>query len=145
MNISIIVATFNGAGKIQGLLDALLCQSKPDFELIVVVDGSMDNTPEVIEAYREKFSCLKLVIQPNKGRAGARNRGVEDATGDLLVFYDDDMIPGSDSVLRHLNFHNQYTGLVSGNPIELEDSSKTDIRITRPILQLSGQKNTWML
>ncbi len=128
MTISIIIATFNGAGKISNLLEGLLHQSTTEFELIIVVDGSTDNTPEVIEQYKNYFHRVKLIIQENGGRSVSRNKGAMGATGELLIFYDDDMIPANDSVKRHLDFHNHYNGIISGNPIELEDSSKTDIQ-----------------
>jgi glycosyltransferase involved in cell wall biosynthesis len=114
MKVSVIIPTYNGAHKLSNLLDALLGQSYSDFEVVVVVDGSTDNTLEVLNRYEQKFSHLKTLIQDNQGRSKVRNRGVEHSTGDLLIFYDDDMVPFPDSVKRHLQFHENHHGLCAG-------------------------------
>jgi glycosyltransferase involved in cell wall biosynthesis len=125
---SIIIPTYNGASKIANLLDGLTKQTEMAFEIIIVVDGSTDNTAEVVEPFRKKFGDFKIVFQENKGRAYVRNRGVQEAISDLFIFYDDDMIPFPDSVHRHIQFHNETTGLLTGNPVEDFKSQHTDIQ-----------------
>jgi cellulose synthase/poly-beta-1,6-N-acetylglucosamine synthase-like glycosyltransferase len=88
--VSIIIPTFNGARRIESCLDALLEQvSGRDVEIIVVNDGSTDNTSEVVGCY----SSVRLISQANAGPAAARNRGVHEARGEIILFTDDDCVP----------------------------------------------------
>lgn len=129
MRPSVIVSTYNGAGKLPLLLEAIAVQTYRDFQLVVVIDGSTDNTAEIVEKYRLIFHNLKVVYQENAGRSRVRNRGALESSGDLLIFYDDDMVPSEYSVQQHLNIHsNPPEVLVAGNPIELEDPSKPDVQ-----------------
>jgi len=105
---SVIIPTYNGAAKIATLLEALFNQTESNTEIIVVVDGSKDDTMEVLKRFEKLFGNLKVAVQENGGRARARNRGVEEARGDILIFYDDDMQPAPDSVAHHVAFHRQY-------------------------------------
>jgi len=127
--VSIIIPTYNGASKLPSLMDALAVQTNRDFEIVVVVDGSTDNTLAVLEKYKLIFQRLKVIHQQNAGRSIVRNRGVKEANGDLLIFYDDDMIPYPNSVQRHIEFyesHNQ--AILAGMTIELQTRDKTDIQ-----------------
>jgi glycosyltransferase involved in cell wall biosynthesis len=126
--ISVIIPTFNGANKIPALLDSLLKQTLSRFEVIVVVDGSTDNTMDVLSRYANKFDALRVISQDNSGRSNVRNRGAKEAVGDLLIFYDDDVIPMLNSVECHLKFHSSYdSAILAGNPIEYISSEKTDV------------------
>ena len=128
MNYSVIIPTYNGAHKIGGVLDALNRQNLTGFEVIVVVDGSTDGTVEMLKAYDANYP-LKIHEQGNKGRAATRNSGAGQASGDLLVFYDDDVRPGTNSLERHLNFHEKNPNAIcSGNQFEDIAKCKTDIQ-----------------
>ena len=91
LSASVIVPTFNGAGRIGKCLRALLAQTTPGTEILVVDDGSTDDTAEVVR----RFPQVRLVVQSNGGPAAARNRGAREARGDILLFTDDDCIPTS--------------------------------------------------
>lgn len=99
--ISIIIPSYNGAGRISTLLSALERQDEQNFETIVVIDGSTDDTEEILSQKLWNLN-LRVVSQENKGRAGARNAGAKLAAGKILIFYDDDVEPGSDSVSLHV-------------------------------------------
>jgi GT2 family glycosyltransferase len=89
-SISIIIPTFNGASRIGNCLDALLKQTPGrDVDILVVNDGSTDNTAEVVRGY----PGVRLINQRNAGPAAARNRGALEARGMLLLFTDDDCVP----------------------------------------------------
>ena len=91
-SISIIIPTFNGARRIGNCLDALLEQARTrEAEIVVVDDGSTDNVAEVVSRY----SGVRLVSQANAGPAAARNRGVQEAHGEIVLFTDDDCVPTS--------------------------------------------------
>lgn len=125
--ISVIVPTFNGGHKIRRLLNSLLAQTVLPHEVVVVIDGSEDNTHKILEESEFEILNLKLVVKNNSGRAISRNRGAEAATGDILIFYDDDMEPQVDSIRKHWDFHTKIDGLVSGVQIEPE-GCKSDIQ-----------------
>lgn len=89
-SVSIIIPTLNGASRIGTCLDALLPQvAGRDAEILVVNDGSTDNTAEVVERY----SGIRLITQANAGPAAARNRGAREARGKIILFTDDDCVP----------------------------------------------------
>jgi glycosyltransferase involved in cell wall biosynthesis len=126
--ISVIIPTYNGAHKIETVLSALTQQTVLPFEIIVVVDGSTDNTIEVVKSFEQIFSRLRIIQQANSGRAAVRNRGASEASGDILIFYDDDMKPHPDSVAQHASFHGKQNGILSGNQVEHERPDKTEIQ-----------------
>lgn len=129
MEVSVIIPTYQGKHKLPIILNALYHQSFKDFQLVVVVDGSTDGTQEWLDEQDLPFLNLRILTQKNKGRAGARNSGANIASGNLLIFYDDDMEPVKDSVERHVMLHQQYDELIiGGNQIENIHPSKTDIQ-----------------
>jgi len=85
--VSVIIPTYNRGWIIQEAIDSVLDQDFNDYELIVVDDGSEDNTLEILEAYGK---AIKVLQQGNRGVSAARNRGIEEATGRLLAFLDSD-------------------------------------------------------
>jgi GT2 family glycosyltransferase len=109
LTVSVIVPTYNGASKLPNILNALQQQTAPAHEIIIVVDGSTDNTLNILQPFKEQIPALKVVFQENKGRAAVRNRGAEEATGHLLVFFDDDMRPQPECLAAHIAHHQQYS------------------------------------
>lgn len=124
MKISVIIPSYNGAKKLPNILQALAKQSYQDFETIIVIDGSNDNSIEILTQNTNwELKDFKYITQPNGGRANVRNNGVKHATGNLLIFFDDDMRPQKDCVKKHLEHHNiyeQYNILVGNVPEDLE-------------------------
>jgi len=91
MRISIIIPVFNRPLEIRGLLESLSVQTDPDFEVIVVEDGSTDKCADEVDAYRSTLHCY-YIFRENSGPGRARNAGSESANGDYLVFLDSDCI-----------------------------------------------------
>ena len=105
--ISIIIPTYNGAHKLPYLLEALSQQTlKPD-QILVVVDGSSDWTASVLQSFRQRMPALESIFIENSGRSVVRNTGAQQATGDILLFFDDDMVPEADCVQKHCQHHMQ--------------------------------------
>jgi glycosyltransferase involved in cell wall biosynthesis len=85
--VSAIIPVYNGARFLRKAIDSVLTQSESPREVIVLDDGSTDNTREVVERYG---SAVKYVYQSNRGLAAARNAGVAASSGDWLAFLDCD-------------------------------------------------------
>lgn len=126
MDVSIIIPTYNGAGKIHYLLDSLKNQSFSNFQIIVVIDGSTDNTIEIVNHYKNQFEKLEYVYQENGGRAKVRNTGAKSAPGELLIFLDDDLIVSKDCIQMHYQHHlNHQRSILTGSAIEeIKDNGK---------------------
>lgn len=95
MKFSIVIPVFNRAALVGRALSSALNQSLPPLEIIVVDDGSTDNSKEVITQFTDRHEGIILISQTNSERGAARNRGFEAATGDYVVFFDsdDEMMP----------------------------------------------------
>lgn len=95
--VSVILPTFNRAGLIGETLDSLLAQTRPVDEILVVDDGSSDETPDVVARYGERVTCLR---KENGGKASALNLGFERINGDLVWICDDDDLIEPDACAR---------------------------------------------
>jgi glycosyltransferase involved in cell wall biosynthesis len=84
--VSVVVASFNGARTLKICLESLTALNYPDYELILVDDGSTDNTPEIAA----KFPHVRTIRQPNLGLSAARNTGIAEARGEIVAFTDSD-------------------------------------------------------
>ncbi len=83
--VSVVVCSYNGARTIGQCLESLLALEYPNFEVIVVDDGSTDATAEVVRRFG-----VRLIRTPNRGLSAARNTGLAAATGDVVAYIDDD-------------------------------------------------------
>ncbi len=93
MQVSVIIPTFNRAREVPRAISSVLAQTRPPDEIIVVDDGSTDDTPEVLERFGK---AIRVIRQANAGPSAARNRGIFDSRGDVLMFLDsdDEWLPG---------------------------------------------------
>jgi len=91
--VSVIVPAYNYGHFLPQAIDSVLAQTLPAREIIVVDDGSSDNTPEILSRYGD---CIHVICQSNQGLTATRNRGAKLASGELLAFLDaDDLwLPG---------------------------------------------------
>lgn len=85
--VSVIIPAYNRGWILKEAIDSVLAQDFKDFELIVVDDGSKDNTQDILNSYREDLIVLQ---QENKGVSAARNRGIASASGQYIAFLDSD-------------------------------------------------------
>lgn len=110
MKLSVVIPTYNRADSLAVVLPSLLEQTFPaqDYELLLCDAGSSDET----EALVEQLADSRIVFSPgpNLGRSGARNRGVREARGDLILFTDADIIAEPDLLEQHFQFHSRFPG-----------------------------------
>ncbi len=97
--ISIIIPTYQHEKEIGKCISSILNQTFEDYEIIVVNDGSTDNTLKVLENYKGK---IKIINQENRGASSARNRGFKESKGEFILFCDADMILRSDMLEKLL-------------------------------------------
>lgn len=88
--ISIIVPVYNSEKYIDRCLDSILNQTYKDLEIVLVNDGSNDQSLKILENYALRDTRIKVVNQENKGVAAARNTGLDNATGDYILYVDSD-------------------------------------------------------
>ena len=101
---SIVIPSRGGAARLPRLLSALAAQDDPEWEAIVVVDGDVDGSAQVLARYPH-LPVRAIVLPENRGRVAALNAGFEAADGDVLIRCDDDLEPGSGYVRLHKAAH----------------------------------------
>jgi cellulose synthase/poly-beta-1,6-N-acetylglucosamine synthase-like glycosyltransferase/peptidoglycan/xylan/chitin deacetylase (PgdA/CDA1 family) len=113
-SVSIIVPAFDEAVGIEGTVRSLAASSYPDFEVIVVDDGSVDGTADVVE--RLALPGVTVIRQPNAGKPAALNRGLEAARHDVIVMVDADTVFEPETLGRLVEpLADSDVGAVSGN------------------------------
>src|SRR5688572_11167060 len=88
--VSVIMPAFNSAAYIDAAMDAVLNQTVSDLELLVIDDGSADETAAIVARRREADPRIRLLHQPNAGPGAARNAGFREARGEFFAFLDSD-------------------------------------------------------
>ena len=101
--ISVIIPVFNVEKYLVRCVDSVLCQSYRDFEIVLVDDGSSDDSGKICDDYAEKNDNIRVIHQENKGLSGARNTGLCAAKGEYVYFLDSDDLIHSDCLKVHFN------------------------------------------
>lgn len=114
MRISVIIPAYNAAGSIRRAIDSVLAQTYPAQEIVVVNDGSTDNTAEVLKQYQNQ---IRVIEQSNAGVSAARNTGIQAASGDWIAFLDadDQWLPDKLHLQSALVMRNPELSWVSGD------------------------------
>lgn len=87
---SIIIPVYNTEKYLKKCLDSVLNQTYKDYEIIIVNDGSTDNSKDIIEEYQKKYDFIKTINQDNQGLSMARNNGIKKAKGKYFLLLDSD-------------------------------------------------------
>lgn len=116
---SVIVPTLDRARLLARLLPSFAGQETAEpYEVLVVDNGSRDGTRQVVRDAARRWPHVRLVEEPRRGAAQARNAGARAARSPLLIFIDDDMLPAPDVVAEHLRLHGEAGELcVLGNVV----------------------------
>lgn len=108
MKISIIIPAYNADKFIKSTLNKLTNQTFKDFEIIIINDGSIDDTQKVVDNFKKNsFLNIKLINQENKGEGEARNTGLQHATGEYILFLDADDYLANDALEKLYNTLNE--------------------------------------
>jgi len=163
MKVSVIIPTYNRRGFIGNAIQSVLNQTYPSIELIVVDDGSTDGSEIALEPFLDK---IKYIKQDNSGVSRARNRGLEEATGEIIAFLDSDDEWLPQKIEMQVNFfkenpeallcqtgdiwyrkgkrvnpknkHQKYSGMIFKQCLPLCIVSVSDIALRKEILDIVG-------
>lgn len=95
--LSVIIPVYNAERYLAACLESVVRQGLEDCEVIVVDDGATDGSPQICDEYAARYPQFRVIHQENRGVAAARNRGIDEAQGEYVVFLDSDdfWVPGS--------------------------------------------------
>lgn len=141
-DVSVVIVTYNRATKLRNLLQALHDQRMENIEVIVVIDGSTDATREMLVEFQQQSSFLRFVYHQNQGRSVSRNLGARLATADLIIFFDDDMLPLPNCLDQHLDHHQKQPNTICVGTQEEDPSRvKNDFDLFRYVRSLHWVRN----
>ena len=100
--VSIIVPVYNSEKFISRCIESILAQSYKNYELLLIDDGSIDTSPQIIKKYSESDSRIRAIIKENEGVAQTRNMGIKEARGEYILFLDNDDYVGPDYIKQYV-------------------------------------------
>jgi len=126
--VSVILPTFNRAWTLKDAIDSVLSQDYPHIELIVIDDGSKDNTQELLEVYENEITVLK---QKNRGVSAARNAGIKNSTGEFIALLDSDDAWDKRKISCQVEFfrHNPKTLICQTEEIWIRDGKRVNPKV----------------
>lgn len=124
--VSVIIPCYNRENYISEAIDSVLRQTYPAIEIIVVDDGSTDNSIAVIKTYHDK---VILIQQVNSGPSAARNTGIKQCRGDLLMFLDSDDYLSNEVIQDHVRAFERWpdAGVSSSDYAIVEDKIQSEV------------------
>lgn len=90
MDLSIIIPVYNVEEYIYDCLYSVLNIDNLNYEIILINDGSTDRSGDIIKEFAKKYHNIKIIEQENKGLSAARNKGIQNAIGEYILFVDSD-------------------------------------------------------
>jgi len=125
MLVSVIVPVYNAEEFLKRCIDSVINQRYRNIELILVNDGSTDNSRMICDSYTRADKRIKVISQKNRGPAAARNTGIRHATGDFAFFLDADDFIEKNTLEILVSGYNQYRpDLIMGNFSKLENDGR---------------------
>ena len=143
--ISVIIPAYNVAPYIEKCVQSVLNQTISDLEVIIVDDGATDNTPEICDRLAQTDKRIQVIHQENKGLSGARNTGIDRATGDWIALLDSDDWIEPEMYETLLNIAEEYEAdiascktrncILGENPPEVADSNNITILDSKQMIR----------
>lgn len=144
MLISVIIPLYNKANSIESTINSLICQTYTDFEVVIINDGSTDNSLEIVSGIEDRR--IRIINQQNAGVSAARNRGAKEAKSEYIFFLDADDYIYPDCLMVLMNLRNKYPAadLWCGN-YEMVDNGrkKTKLSLQREGYVMEAGKYIW--
>lgn len=132
VSISIVVPVYNVEKYISRCIESILCQTFTKFELILVDDGSQDNSVSICEKYMEKDARVSLIHKENGGLSSARNAGIDSAKGEYLLFVDgDDVIHPETLKILYSDLKESDAQISIGNFCRFHSNSELDFQVKK--------------
>ena len=130
--VSVIMPAYNAAGYIKKSIESVLAQDYANFELIVVDDGSTDNTPGIIKGFKD--NRIRYFYRENEGASSARNTAILKSAGDFVIPLDSDDMLTPDFISRHLDEFERHPGadLIYCDDLLIDEEDKPIRVIERP-------------
>lgn len=137
--ISVVVPSYNYAHYLPRALDSVLSQWGDDMELVIIDDGSTDNTEQVVSEYSSRCPALRYIRQENAGPAAARNLGIRQAHGSyvLPLDADDELVADAIAILRAMLQASPSTDVILGAHVSVYPDGRERIRLPTPVPALS--------
>ena len=126
LKVSVIIPAYNREKYIAQTIESVLNQTYSNIELIVVDDGSTDNTRDILDKYKDKITILEHPGRENRGQSAAINLGLKNITGDYVAILDSDDYWVQDKLeiqVDYLNKH-QDTGVIYGNGFAVDEQGE---------------------
>lgn len=136
--VSVIIPTYNRAHFIAEAIQSVLDQTFTDFEIIVVDDGSTDNTKDVVDSFKD--SRIKYIYQANQWVAAARNNGINASSGEYITFLDSDDVLMENAFMQGAQVLDKHPGVA----FSYSQNYTMDERGQVLGLQKKGQKHSWV-
>lgn len=127
--ISIIIPTYNSADFLRQCLDSVINQDYSNLEIILINDGSTDNTIEITEEYRQNYSNIKTINVQHSGMAEALNIGLAASNGDLVYFLSPVDFLGNNEILTKLSalMQKDHSDVITANYFEFNNEDGTTL------------------
>lgn len=145
MKLSIIIPVYNVENSLEKCVDSVINQSFTDFELILIDDGSTDNSSEIADNLSTKDKRIKVVHQSNKGLSQARNAGIDIAKGEYITFIDSDDFIHKDTLnylINIINIHPEYD--IIEYPVIERYASPYQHKLSFPQKSYTNLKDYWI-
>ncbi len=139
--VSVIICIYNGERHLREAIESALAQTYPSVEIVIVNDGSTDNTESLCRSYEGR---VVYISQKNRGLAKARNRGINESRGDYIALLDHDDLWRPDKLEKQMNLfvQNPELGLVYSNYFQIDPDSRI---IERKSAEDRRMKRGWVI
>lgn len=129
-NVSVIIPTYNRAHLIMQSIESVLAQTYPQYEIIIIDDGSTDNTQEVLKGLIDGEK-VRYIWQENKGESAARNHGIRQAQGQYIAFLDSDDLWVSEKLEKQVDCLEKHpdAGLVQSSFLKFDDLTGNNLGV----------------